>query len=1563
MAGLMNVNGKTPKLLLALGSSLGIQHLARVATGVFFLFAPAAFASTNLSTWVFPGSSGRLLSSADALGNRIMDTSSAGYKSGLVPLPLANSVPVRTNLSPVAGDNLVRIQNAINYVQSLPLDTNGFRGAVLLNAGEYALSNSITISASGVVLRGAGSGTNGTVLRATAANQYTLVKITGSGSAATVSGTTHTITNRYVPVGARSFQVDSTSGLAAGDHLYVRRVATTEWIQDLGMDLLGPSPVYPWSPGSYMIDMDRVIKRIEGNRIFIDAPVTCAIDAGYTNGTIRKFTWSGRIANSGIEHLRGVSDYDAGVTDDENHGWIFVECNSLENGWVRDVVSEHFGNSCVSLDGGCKFVTVADSQCLDPISQITGGRRYAFVMDGAVLCLVANCYTRLDRHQFVTGSRVDGPNVFVDGLSDSAQSDAGPHHRWATGILWDNITINGQNLNIQNRGNLGTGHGWAGANCVAYNCDADGGYVVQNPPGAHNWLIGSIGTIENGTVYVGPHDPGTYDSHGTNVFPNSLYYAQLQDRLAAPNLVTREYWLGEIDSFTNVPEVVPVDAAWSNAVQAVAGGKPLDGFNVVATNHWVPFTFNYSLASTDRVIAASLTLSMRSASGATNLTIYLDSTTNAFSFASLGWLPIAGGTNTTVRVLDLTGQTNLLADGKLNIAVADGVGIDWALLQLEVAPVIIGGDVTNLAPVADATVNGGVSANLNFGTATTLTVKDDTSNDYDRKAFLRWDLSSVTGTVYSAKIRLTPVSVGTNGIETGVAVSTNNAWTEAGITWNNQPGVGKRFATWIPGTNAPVEFMVTPQVLDALNGDKQLSIQLYSLRNVGGAGIVTFASREAANASTRPQLILLTAVSSPVRTWSGATSGNMSGTPANWGGTVPTATDIAQWNTATYNNAPSANVDMSIGQLLFDAGNTGGVTFGAGASTLTLTGNSGTGIQMNSGSGAVNTASIRFALGDAQKWSNGDNSPLTVGGTIDTGGFLLTLDGVGATSLNGIISGSGGLSVANGTVTLNGANTFTGGIVVSNGTLGGNGVIAGLVSIETGATLSPGASIGRLTINNALSLASGSVTFIELNKALGTNDAVVCSNVVFGGALVVTNLGGSLVVGDAFQIFQATNFTGNFASIVGSPGPLKEWSFNPATGVLSVVGTLPSDFQMNITFPGYNRAEVLTNIPLLVVLGSNIPGFSYTQFYAPNAGDLRFTTTNGLTELNYELDTWNPAGDSRVWVQVPLLTSNTAILASWGNRVATNPPGSSTSGAAWSGSYVGVWHLNNPSATDSTAGGHHVSVNTAVTTNGLIGSAAYFNGSSAMLQVPWSSDFDLAGNFEVQGWFKVAAADKPAANNYLTLTSKEATGSFTDRNWWIALRSDGKLWWKSSPGIDVTNNTDIANGAWHHFAAVHDGAAARLYLDGLPAAIDSTPGTASTQNAPVFIGAEDGNARYHKGPLDELRISNVPRSSNWVWAVYQNIASNGAFNAAAPVTSLAWSSPTLNAVFVSGQLQLNWPSTHLGWILQTQTNSRAIGLTLPTNTWFDVAGSASLTNTSNSINPADPTVFFRLREP
>jgi PKD repeat protein len=827
--------------------------------------AGAVGAATNSSVWASQGSSGRMIRRPDALGNRVLDYSGVGYKGGTVPIPV---VAVKTNISPVAGDNGPNIQAAIDYVATLPL-TNGFRGAVFLSAGEYPISNSITIRASGIVLRGAGAGTNGagTILRAAGprptaseTNTVALIYISGIDNDA-VSGTARSITNTYVPVGALSFNVNSTNGLTVGSRVLITRASPTNWITDIGMDQVSPA----WTAGGFDVKSERFITCIEDNRVMIDTPLTCAIESQYGGAKIQPYAWSGRISNVGIEDIFGVSDFDPAVTStvgstpayyaDERHAWIFIKATSVEDAWVRRVTVKSFAYSCVTMGLGTRNMTVCDSTSLDPVSIITGSRRYAFSLQDAQNCLVKNCYTRKDRHQFVTDSLDTGPNVFVDGLSDTAYNDAGPHFRWGTGAIWDNVTVNGNNLDVQNRGNMGTSHGWAGANEVVWNSKA-GGFIVQNPPTARNWLIGSVGTIQAGTGYVGPHDPGTYDSHGTNVFPNSLYYAQLQDRLAVPNRETREYWLGVIDGFTGNSDVVALDSAWSNAVQSIASGQPLDPFNVVTNNHWIPFTFNYSLGATDQVVAATLSLSLRAVGSATNDMIYLGSTNNSFTFSSLGWLPIGTGTNTTARVLDLSSQLNLLTNGILNVAVAGDAGIDWAMLELQVAPVQT--VYTNsILPEADAYVRAGASAGLNFGTGNTLDIRADTSANNQRQGYLRWDLTGRATNILQARIRLMPTSVSTNGYEHGIALVTNSNWSESTVNWTNQPGGGKRFATWIPAANVPVEFVVTPQVQAALNDDGKLSLELFSVTNAG-SGMVSYAAREYASfASYRPQLLLI----------------------------------------------------------------------------------------------------------------------------------------------------------------------------------------------------------------------------------------------------------------------------------------------------------------------------------------------------------------------------------------------------------------------------------------------------------------------------------------------------------------------------------------------------------------------------------------------------------------------------------------------------------------------------------------------------------------------------------
>lgn len=634
------------------------------------------------SSYVFPAWDGNLLYQPDGEADRIPDFANVGYGSGIYALPGTPggvTVPTRVTLDPTAGDQTARIQAAINQVQQMPLDANGFRGAVRLNAGEYPISGQLRITASGVVLRGIGWGMdNGTRLRATGTSQRSLIQVAGSGSRQRV-GAVRNIVDKVVPVGARSFRLDNVSGLAIGDTVRVTRPSTANWIQDIYMDRLA----MPWQPGSKNLFWDRVITRIEGNWVTLDAPLTNSLEQRYGGGTLYEYTWPGRLENVGIENMLGRSDY--GSSTDENHSWRFIEMDSVQNAWVRHVRGFSFAYAVVDLKDNAKWVTVQDVHMIDPVSVITGGRRYSFNVDGE-LNLVRDSSARRGRHDFVNGAQTAGPNVFVDSRADLAYSDTGPHHRWSAGTLFDNLTVSGHQINVQNRGNSGTGHGWAGANMVIWNSTASGGYIVQNPPTAQNWLIGSTGPIRTGSGYVGPRPtPTTPDSHGVRVEPRSLYHAQLQERMTW-FADRREYWAGDIDRFSlgDVDDYQYVDPDWYATVQA-ATAQPLDEFDHVRSNHWVPFTFTFPLAEGEYIVGASLSVGLRAVgNSALNDRIYIDDLAISASFEDLGWAPIPT-TGTAGRVLDLSGLLDYLQDGTLNVAIQDDTSVDWAVLNGQVA--------------------------------------------------------------------------------------------------------------------------------------------------------------------------------------------------------------------------------------------------------------------------------------------------------------------------------------------------------------------------------------------------------------------------------------------------------------------------------------------------------------------------------------------------------------------------------------------------------------------------------------------------------------------------------------------------------------------------------------------------------------------------------------------------------------------------------------------------------------------------------------------------------------
>ena len=232
----------------------------------------------------------------DEKGNIIPDFSRVGYYGGDRNIP---DIPVVKTIEPApngASDGV--IQSAIDEVSKKPAGKDGFRGTILLKKGVYKIPEEIHIETSGIVLRGEGDDTR---LVALSKKQVSLIDVTGKGNITEIKSTRVKITDEYVPVGSFSFTVSSAAGLTRGDKIIVFRPGTEQWIKDLQMDKIEErNGTKQWQAKEYNLQFERVITRIEGNKIFIDNPIVMAMETKYGGAEFYKYNFEGRIAQVGI---------------------------------------------------------------------------------------------------------------------------------------------------------------------------------------------------------------------------------------------------------------------------------------------------------------------------------------------------------------------------------------------------------------------------------------------------------------------------------------------------------------------------------------------------------------------------------------------------------------------------------------------------------------------------------------------------------------------------------------------------------------------------------------------------------------------------------------------------------------------------------------------------------------------------------------------------------------------------------------------------------------------------------------------------------------------------------------------------------------------------------------------------------------------------------------------------------------------------------------------------------------------------------------------------------------
>lgn len=451
----------------------------------------------------------------DKLGNRILDYSYCGYKSSEKQIPNA---PVKVFVNWTKSEQSERIQRAIDYVSSLKPDKNGLRGAVLIGEGIFHLKNSVRISQSGVVIRGVDP--SKTILLKEGFDRGSAVYIEGRDELLILDSLK--LKSPYLPVNARTFDVNDASALKPGDKIMIVRKSTDKWIKSLNCDIFGGGiSALGWKKGDIDIKWNRVVKSVDGNRVTIDVPLSMALNKEEGDVDILKYTNDGTVTNSGVENLSIESSYDVNNLKDEDHCWNGVYLNNAYDCWVRKITFKHLAGSAVIAQRSTQRITVEDCISKEPVSEIGGMRRQTFLTYGQQT-LFQRCYSESGINDFAVGYAAAGPNAFVQCDTKESLGFSGSVGSWAAGLLYDVVNVDGNNLSFKNLEQDLNGAGWNTANSLFWQCTASEIECYTPKSDAQNRAYGCWAQFSG---------DGQWKESNNHVHPRSFFYAQLAQRL------------------------------------------------------------------------------------------------------------------------------------------------------------------------------------------------------------------------------------------------------------------------------------------------------------------------------------------------------------------------------------------------------------------------------------------------------------------------------------------------------------------------------------------------------------------------------------------------------------------------------------------------------------------------------------------------------------------------------------------------------------------------------------------------------------------------------------------------------------------------------------------------------------------------------------------------------------------------------------------------------------------------------------------------------------------------
>jgi hypothetical protein len=261
-----------------------------------------------------------------------------------------------------------------------------------------------------------------------------------------------------------------------------------------------------------------------------------------------------------------------------------------------------------------------------------------------------------------------------------------------------------------------------------------------------------------------------------------------------------------------------------------------------------------------------------------------------------------------------------------------------------------------------------------------------------------------------------------------------------------------------------------------------------------------------------------------------------------------------------------------------------------------------------------------------------------------------------------------------------------------------------------------------------------------------------------------------------------------------------------------------------------------------------------------NGDDIRFTASDGKP-LAYQIEDWDAKrGVASIWIRIPEIKGNARqeIKLHWGKADAS---GESSGKAVFnrSNGYLSVWHMNGP-VKDEVGTLDSKDVDT-TDSAGIIGSSRHFAGKQGIFCGDKIAEYPSgAGTHSTQAWFRI---EKPNA----TIVGWGNEGGGRGSKIRMQFRSPPHIR-VDSDFADVKSDGKLPLAEWIHVVHTYDRNDGKIYINGR---LDgsATPLLGIKSPAKMWIGGWYNNYDF-VGDIDEVRISNVARSADWVKLEYEN---------------------------------------------------------------------------------------------